>query len=216
MMNHSVGPAVFDGQVKRGKMPRQRPVRELLRDARVRVARSRPLPHAGRRAPRHLRLHRRLVQSAAATFGARLSLAHDLRALARDQRSHRALRIDDRHRGCYLGTPVGEGAVTISKAVHRPPNRGNSTHVLRPADSEVACGLDLLWWPIIWGIGEPSVWMRTTSYLSSQRSSGSSARGCFHWSSTKVTSFLMLSSRIDPASMMLASVFTANRASDEG
>src|SRR5207244_10507432 len=24
------------------------------------------------------------------------------------------------------GTPFGEGAVTISKAVHRPPNRGNS------------------------------------------------------------------------------------------
>src|SRR3989449_6696923 len=51
---------------------------ELLRDARVRVARSRPLPHAGRRAPRHLRLHRRLVQSAASTFRARLPLAHDL------------------------------------------------------------------------------------------------------------------------------------------
>src|SRR5205807_7005439 len=36
------------------------------------------------------------------------------------------LRIDDRQRGCYLGTPLGEGAVTISKAVHRPLNRGKS------------------------------------------------------------------------------------------
>src|SRR5207253_3034056 len=68
----------------------------------------------------------RLVQSAASTFSARLSLAHDVRAVARDQRSHSALRIDDRQRGCYLGTPLGEGAVTISKAVHRPLNRGKS------------------------------------------------------------------------------------------
>src|SRR5207253_9473678 len=41
-------------------------------------------------APRHLRLHRRLVQSAASTFSARLSLAPDVRAVARDQRSHSA------------------------------------------------------------------------------------------------------------------------------
>ncbi len=107
-------------------MPTTTPLRELLRNARVRVARSRTLPYAGRRAPRHLRLHRRLVQSAASTFGAQLPLAHDLRAVALDKRSPSALRIDDRHPGCYLDTPLGEGAVTISKAVHRPPNRGNS------------------------------------------------------------------------------------------
>jgi hypothetical protein len=31
--------------------------------------------------------------------------------------------------GCYLSISSGEGIVMISKAVHRPPNRSNSTHL---------------------------------------------------------------------------------------
>ena len=57
-----------------------------------------------------------------------------------DKRSHSALRIDDRHRGCYLGTPLGEGPVTISKAVHRPPNRGNSITRRRLGHSTMKSG----------------------------------------------------------------------------
>lgn len=58
-----------------------------------------------RRPPRRLRLHRRLVQSAAAAFGARLSVTDDVRAVARNPRSLSALRIDDRPGGCYLDIP---------------------------------------------------------------------------------------------------------------
>jgi len=54
--------------------------------------------HAGRGPPRRLRFHRRLVQPAPPPFRAR-----------------------------YVSIPLGAGAVTISKAVHPPPNRGNST-----------------------------------------------------------------------------------------
>jgi hypothetical protein len=31
--------------------------------------------------------------------------------------------------GAILVSPAGRGIVMISKAVHRPPNRGNSTHL---------------------------------------------------------------------------------------
>ena len=39
-------------------------------------------------------------------------------------------RIDDLGGACYLSIPLGSGAVTISKAVSHPPNRGNSTSVV--------------------------------------------------------------------------------------
>jgi hypothetical protein len=50
-----------------------------------------------------------------------------LRGVARNQRSHNDLRIDDRPGRCYLGIPLDAGAVTVSKAVHPPPNRASST-----------------------------------------------------------------------------------------
>src|SRR6266849_6696751 len=105
----------------------QRPLRELLRDARVRAARSTTLPDSGGRAPGHFRLHRRLVQPTPPPFRPRLPLAHDLRAVPRNRRSHSGLRIDDRPGGCYLSIPLRGGTVTIPKAVHPPPNRGNFT-----------------------------------------------------------------------------------------
>jgi transposase-like protein len=54
------------------------------------------------------------------------SVADDFRADVQEGRSHSGLRIDDRRRGCSLPIPLGAGAVMLSKAVHRPPNRGNS------------------------------------------------------------------------------------------
>jgi hypothetical protein len=69
------GPPV-DGQC--GRCLRQRPLRELLRDARVRVAGSSMLPHPGRCSPGRVRLHRRLVQPAAPPFGARLGIRRPL------------------------------------------------------------------------------------------------------------------------------------------
>src|SRR6202049_3179043 len=58
---------------------RQRDVRELLRDPRVRVSASPPLCVAGRGKDRLLQLHRRLVQPGAAALRPRLPLAHGLR-----------------------------------------------------------------------------------------------------------------------------------------
>src|SRR5713101_1855973 len=93
----------------------------------MRAARSATFPDSGRRPPRGVRLHRRLVQPTPPPFRARLPVAHDFRAFARNRRSHSDLRIDDRPGGCYLSIPLGAGAVTISKAVHPPPNRVKST-----------------------------------------------------------------------------------------
>ena len=61
-----------------GRRVRQRDVRELLRHARVRAAGAVPLPHPGRGATGGVRLHRGLVQSAAAPLRARLSVAGQL------------------------------------------------------------------------------------------------------------------------------------------
>src|ERR1700738_4112986 len=58
---------------------RQRDVRELLRDPRVRVAGTSPLCVASRGEDGLLQLHRRLVQPGAAAFRPRLPLAHSLR-----------------------------------------------------------------------------------------------------------------------------------------
>src|SRR5207253_9645308 len=80
--------------------------------ARVRVARSTTVPDSGRRPPRRLRLHRRLVQPATPSFRARLSVAHDFRAVQGERRSHSDLRSHDRPRGCYLTIPLGGGTVT--------------------------------------------------------------------------------------------------------
>ena len=56
----------------------QRHVRELLRNARMRVARSLPVQDASRSEKRDFRLHRRLLQSAAAPFIDRVSLTDRL------------------------------------------------------------------------------------------------------------------------------------------
>ena len=95
----------LDGE--RGRRLRQRDVRELLRDTRVRAPGSCKLPHPGRRPDGRVRLHRRLVQPAATAFLARLPVAHDVRAVASDRRSHSALRIDDRPRGAISVSPSG-------------------------------------------------------------------------------------------------------------
>jgi hypothetical protein len=49
--------------------------------------------------------------------------------------------------GCYLGSPLGEGAVTIPKAVHRPPNRGNSNQTLLANAPSVALATGLGYQP---------------------------------------------------------------------
>jgi hypothetical protein len=104
------GRPTVDGQ--RRRCVRQRPVRELLRDARVRAPRSAPVPHADRGPARGLRFHRKLVQSAAPTFRTRLPVTHAFRADALDRRSHSARRIDDRRGGRYLGIPLRGAAVS--------------------------------------------------------------------------------------------------------
>jgi putative transposase len=67
----------------------------------------------------------------AAPIRARLPVAHDLQALPRVRRSHSDPRVDDRPGGRYPRIPLGAGAVTISKAVHPPPSRGNSSAAVR-------------------------------------------------------------------------------------
>ena len=72
------GRDVVDGQ--RRRLLRQRPVRELLRDARARADRARGVHHAYRGAPRGVRLHRGVLQPQAASFGARLPQPGGVRA----------------------------------------------------------------------------------------------------------------------------------------
>jgi transposase InsO family protein len=67
----------FDG--KRGRCLRQRHVRELLRDTRMRAARSPALRDQGRGTHGDLRVHRRLVQPDAASLGPRANLARRVR-----------------------------------------------------------------------------------------------------------------------------------------
>src|SRR5204863_2128703 len=117
-------PAV-DGQC--GRRLRQRPLRELLRDARVRAARSTTLPDPSGRAPRHFRLPRRLVQPTPPPFCPRVPVPDEFRVDPRERRSLSALRSDDRPGGCYLPIPLGGGTVTTPKAVHPPRNRVNSS-----------------------------------------------------------------------------------------
>src|SRR5271165_5856867 len=69
--------AAVDGIGRRRR--RQRDVRELLRDPRMRVAGTPPLCVAARGEDRLLQLHRRLAQPGAAAFRPRLPLAHGLR-----------------------------------------------------------------------------------------------------------------------------------------
>ena len=47
----------------------------------------------------------------------------------------------DRPAGCDLTIPFGGGTVTLSKAVHRPPNRGNSTCRQLFTSAKLPCGL---------------------------------------------------------------------------
>ena len=62
-----------------GDSIRQCDERELLRHARMRVARPEQVPDQGRGPHGGLRVHRGMVQSRPAPFGARISIAHSLR-----------------------------------------------------------------------------------------------------------------------------------------
>ena len=78
----AMGRAAVDGFGRR--LFRQRAGRELLRDARVRVARPHAVGDARRGADGRVRVHRRVVQHAAASFLAGLPLAAGLRTSPRD------------------------------------------------------------------------------------------------------------------------------------
>ena len=73
--------AALDGL--RGRRLRQRDVRELLRDARVRATRPAALPDPGQGEDGRVRLHRGLLQPPEATLGTGSAVAHQLRASPR-------------------------------------------------------------------------------------------------------------------------------------
>ena len=93
---------------------RQRAGRELLRDARVRVARPHAVGDARRGADGRVRVHRRVVQHAAAAFLAGLPLAARLRTSPRDG-------------ACGRG-PVRQGARTPEPVRGRHADAGRRRH----------------------------------------------------------------------------------------
>ena len=124
-----------------------RDVRELLRHARVRAAGAVPLPYPGRSATGGVRLHRGLVQSAAAPLRARLPVAGQLRASSRSlsgvagriQVSRLRIRTYKRRsRASECSTPPlrggsfplpGDRESLNTSSLTRPRNRGRSKHL---------------------------------------------------------------------------------------